>query len=277
VVRAISKVVENYKRHKSIKPTFGDLGAVQYDQRNSRISIDKVSIMTLQGRLKLATRVGDYQRQRWNRGKIRGQSDWVYKKGIFYLIVVQDIPEEKEYDPVGFLGIDLGIENIAVDSDREIFDCKKIENTRQRYFRLRRALQWNGSIGTRAAKRKLHKLAGRERRFKKDTNHCLSKYFISKAKGTTRAIGIENLKYIHSRPRVTVKSQRDRHSKWAFGELRKFLTYKAKSAGVPLTVIGPKNTSRECPKCQYVDKKNRSKDQFKCLQCGYTRRLIYNP
>jgi hypothetical protein len=35
---------------------------IQYDQRNSRISIDKVSIMTLQGRLKLATRVGDYQR-----------------------------------------------------------------------------------------------------------------------------------------------------------------------------------------------------------------------
>ncbi|MFZ0510378.1 MAG: hypothetical protein WAM14_02120 [Candidatus Nitrosopolaris sp.] len=41
------------------------------------------------------------------------------------------LPEEKEYDPMGVLGIDLGIENIAVDSDREIFDCKKIENTRQ--------------------------------------------------------------------------------------------------------------------------------------------------
>jgi hypothetical protein len=40
-------------------------------------------------------------------------------------------PEEKEYDPIGVLGIDLGTENIAVDSDREIFDCKKIENTRQ--------------------------------------------------------------------------------------------------------------------------------------------------
>jgi len=164
----------------------------------------------------------------------------IYKKGVFYLIVVQDIPEEKEYDPVGFLGIDLGIENIAVDSDRDIFDCKKIENTRRRYFRLRRTLQ---RIGTRAAKRKLRKISGKERRFKKDTNHCLSKYFISKAKGTTRAIGIENLKYIRSRSRVTVKSQRDRHSKWTFGELRKLLTYKAKKEGVPLRVIGPKNTS----------------------------------
>ncbi len=132
--------------------------------------------MTLQGRLKIATRVGDYQRQQWNRGKIEGQSDLVYKKGVFYLIVVQDVPEEKEYDPVGVLGIDLGIENIAVDSDREIFDCEKIENTRQRYFRLRKTLQ---HIGTRSAKRKLSKISGKERQFKKDTN--LSKHISQSA------------------------------------------------------------------------------------------------
>ena len=138
------------------------------------------------------------------------------------MIVVQDVAEEKEYDPVGVLGIDLGIENIAVDS-REIFESKKAENTRQRYLRLRKILQ---QIGTRSAKRKLRKISGKERRFKKDTNHFLSKYIISKAKGTIRTIGIENLKYVRSRSRVTAKSQRDRHSKWAFGELRQFLTYR---------------------------------------------------
>ena len=262
-IRIISKVVESYKHNK--KPWFKPCGAIQYDRRNSRISIDKVSIMTLQGRLKLATRAGDYQRQRWNRGKIKGQSDLIYKKGVFYLIVVQDVPEERGYDPVGVLGIDLGIKNIAVDSDREIFESKKIENTRQRYSRLRSILQ---HIGTRSAKRKLKKLSGKERRFKKDVNHVISKHIISKAKGTARAIGIENLKNIRSR--VTVRrSQRDRHSKWAFGELRSFVTYKAKCQGVPLRVIDPKNTSRACPKCQYVDKKNRNKNQFECLQCGY--------
>jgi putative transposase len=113
------------------------------------------------------------------------------------------------------------------------------------------------------------KISGKERRFKKDTNHCLSKYIISKAKGRAMAIGIECLKYIRSRSRVTVKSQRDRHSKWAFGELRSFVTYKAKREGVPLRIIDPKNTSRECPKCQHVDKKNRNNNQFECLQSGY--------
>ena len=111
-------------------------GQIQYDQRNSRISIDRVSIMTLQGRLVLTTRIGDYQRQRWNRGKIKGQTDF-YTKGVFYLIVVQDVPEEKEYDPVGVLGIDLGIEVIAVDSDREVFERKKTKHVRKRYSRVK--------------------------------------------------------------------------------------------------------------------------------------------
>jgi len=41
-VRIISKVVEAYKRHKSIKPVFKELGAIQYDQRNSPVGIDIV-------------------------------------------------------------------------------------------------------------------------------------------------------------------------------------------------------------------------------------------
>jgi putative transposase len=94
------------------------------------------------------------------------------------------------------LGVDLGIENIAVDSDREIFESKKVEDTRQRYSRLRSSLQ---HVGTKSAKRKLKRLSGKELRFKKDTNHVISKHIISKAKGTTRTIGIENLKHIRAR------------------------------------------------------------------------------
>jgi putative transposase len=106
----------------------------------------------------------------------------------------------------GVLGINLGIKNIAVDSDREIFESKKIENTRQRYFRLRKILQ---HIGTRSAKRKLRKISGKERRFKNDTNHSLSQYIISKAKGTVRAIGIENLKYIRLKAKeIDIRSAR---------------------------------------------------------------------
>ena len=83
---------------------------------------------------------------------------------------------------VGVLGVDLGIENITVDSDRQIF-----EQTRQHYNRQRSALQ---KAGTKSAKRKLKKVAGKERRFKKDTNHVIPKNIVLNAKGTTRAIAI---------------------------------------------------------------------------------------
>ena len=203
--------------------------------------------------------------------RVKGQSDLIYRKGVFYLIVVVDVPDKSEYDAIDALGIDLGIEHIAVDS-KEIFESKKVEDTRHRYSRLRSDLQ---HVGTKSAKRKLKRLSGKERRFKKDADHVISNHIISKAKGTTRAIAIEDLKYIRSR--VTVgRGQRDRHSKWTFGELRDFLTYKAKREGVPLKVVESKNTSRQCPECLYIDKRNRkTRSIFECLKCGYMEMADY--
>ena len=268
-IRIISKVVEAYKRDRTIKPNFRELGAIQYDQRNSKVGIDRVSIMTLQGRLKLATRIGEYQKARFDR--IKGQCDLIYRKGVFYLIVVVDAPEQTEYDPVGVLGVDLGIVNLAVDSDKQIFEGKKVEQVRRHYNKQRATLQ---RVGTRSAKRKLKKISGKERRFKKDTNHVISKNIVSKAKGTTRAKGIEDLTNIRSSTRGTVKDGRDkkdRHSKWTFGELRNFMTYKSAKEGVPLLKpIESKNTSRMCPRCEYIDKRNRkTRNDFECLECGY--------
>jgi putative transposase len=97
------------------------------------------------------------------------------------MIVVVDASEKSEYDPIGDLGIDLGIENIAVDSDRQIFKGKKVEMTRQRYSRLKSILR---HTGTKSAKRKLKRLSGKERRFKKDTNHVISKTIISDRLGS---------------------------------------------------------------------------------------------
>ena len=45
-VRIISKVVEANKRDKNINTVFRPLGAIQYDQRNRKVRIDEVSLMT---------------------------------------------------------------------------------------------------------------------------------------------------------------------------------------------------------------------------------------
>lgn len=270
-VRIISKVVEAYKRDKSIKPVFRELGAIQYDQRNmSWKGLDKVSLITLKDRIKLRTRIGEYQKSRADR--IRGQADLIYRNGIFYLIAVVDAPEQSEYDPVGTLGVDLGIENIATDSDGWVFNGEKVEQTRKRYNNLHSNLQRKG---TRSAKRHLKKMSGKERRFKRDTNHRISKIIVSKTKGTLRAIALEDLSGIRSRATVR-HTQRDRYSKWSFGQLRQFVEYKAKREGVPVKVVSPRNTSRECPRCHNIDARNRStRSQFRCTECGYEAMADY--
>ena len=56
-------------------------------------------------------------------------SDLFYKNNQFYIILVVDASDKSEYDPVGVLGVDLGIVNLAVDSDRQIFESSKVEKT----------------------------------------------------------------------------------------------------------------------------------------------------
>ncbi|WP_287491241.1 transposase, partial [Methanothrix sp.] len=170
-IRAISKVCEAYKRDKSIKPEFHLDGAIVYDQRIlSWKGLEKVSLITLQGRQAIPIRFGEYQKARLDR--IRGQADLILVNGIFYLCVVVEVDEETPYDPKGTLGVDLGIKYLAVDSDGEVHSGEQINQTRERLDSLKARLQ---SKGTKSAKRHLKKLSGRTARFSRDVNHCISK------------------------------------------------------------------------------------------------------
>lgn len=264
-IRAISKVCEAYKRDKSIKPEFRLDGAIVYDQRIlSWKGLEKVSLITLQGRQAIPIRFGEYQKARLDR--IRGQADLILVNGIFYLCVVVEVDEETPYDPKGTLGVDLGIKYLAVDSDGEVHSGEQINQTRERLDSLKARLQ---SKGTKSAKRHLKKLSGRTARFSRDVNHCISKHIVTKAKDTLRSISLEDLQGIRSRVTV-MKAQRRRLHTWNFGLLRTFVEYKAKVAGVPLVFVDPRNTSRTCPSCGHVSKANRpTRDEFRCESCGF--------
>jgi transposase len=63
-----------------------------------------------------------------------------------------------------------------------------------------------------------------------------------------------------------------------FGQLRQFLTYSAKLAGVADIGVDPRNTSRCYRECGFFDKANRKTQQtFSCTSFGYTRRPILQP
>ena len=264
-VRAISKVCEAYKRDKKIKPSFRPHGAVVYDQRVlSWKGLDRVSILSLSGRLIVPVVFGGYQEQRMKR--IRGQCDLLYVDGVFYLAVCVDVPEPPPENPEEWLGVDLGIKNIATDSDGNNYSGSHINNMRKRHARLRAKLQ---SKGTKSAKRLLKKRRRKESRFARDVNHRISKMLVARAKGTGRGIALEDLSDI--RERITVrKAQRRIHHSWGFYQLRTFIEYKARLAGVQVVLVDPKNTSRTCPECGHVAKENRkTRDDFRCVSCGF--------
>lgn len=266
-VRVISKVADAYKLDKKVKRTFRLLGSVAFDNRILRLVPDKntVSIWTLDGRQQMPFVCG--KRQATMLQGQRGESDLVCRDGEFYLLATCDVDEAPASTADSFLGVDLGIANIAVDSDGAVHQGNAVKNVRYRHRRLRAKLQHKGTKSTR---RRLKKLSGKERRFATWVNHNISKSIVAKAKDTSRGIAVEELGGI--RDRVTVrKSQRATLHSWSFAQLRSFIEYKARLNGVPVVAVDPRNTSRTCPSCGCVDKANRkTQDAFLCVNCGFS-------
>lgn len=268
-VRVLAKVADAYKLDRKAKRVFRLTGGIAYDDRILSWKLPKleVSIWTVDGRLRVPFVAGERQRQMLETRQ--GESDLVLVRDEWYLLAVCEVEEPTPHEVQGVLGVDLGIVNLATDSDGQTFSGAAVERTRQHYDRLRRSLQ---KVGTKSAKRKLKRLSGRERRFKSNTNHVISKRLVAKAKDTRQDLALEDLTGIRERTEPTVrKTQRSRHSKWAFGELRQYIAYKAALAGVRLHLVDPRNTSRACHACGCIDKRNRP-DQatFKCVACGHS-------
>jgi IS605 OrfB family transposase len=264
-IRAISKVVEAYKRDRSICPRFRPHGAVPYDERiMSWRGVEHVSLLTLGGRAVVPVVLAPYQAARIDRR--RGQADLIYRDCSFYLYVTVEVPEPPIADAPDYLGVDLGIVNIAADSDGNTHASGHVNGLRHRHRRLRGRLQ---AKGTRSAKRLLKLRRRQERRFSTDVNHTLSKRIVAEAQGTGRGIALEDLQGIRDRVSVRRPQRATLHG-WAFNQLGQFIAYKARLAGVPLVSVDPRNTSRTCPVCGLVDKRNRVKQaQFQCVGCGF--------
>jgi len=268
VVRAIGKVAESYRRDKEVLHIFRDTGAMVYDERIlSFKGLEYASMLTLDGRIEVPMMVAEYHRGMLMGRRVRGQADLILDNNIFYLMLVIELPDKPIFDADKFLGVDLGVVNLAADSTGETFSGSKVNNIRKRSAKLRAKLQ---SKGTKSAKRLLKKRSGKEMRFGKETNHVIAKKIVEKAKALGQGIALENLKGIRKIEKTVRKQQRRQLSSWSFYQLRQFIEYKAALQGVRVVLIDPRNTSRECPKCGYTDKANRkTRDDFECKTCGH--------
>ncbi|MEV7084951.1 transposase [Streptomyces sp. NPDC093085] len=254
-------------RAESKPVVFRPEAAQPYDDRclSWRYDARTVSIWTTAGRLKNVRFACSPDALKMLREYRKGESGLIERDGVFYLVAVCDIPEAERYEPSGFVGVDLGIVNIATASTGYRAAGRGLNRYRRRQLALRKKLQ---AKGTKSAKRLLKKRSRKEARHTADVNHVISKTIVTTAERTGSGIALEDLTGIRSRVRLR-KDQRAQLHSWSFRQLGRYIEYKAKRAGVPLVYVDPAYTSQRCSQCGHIDRRNRpSQATFACRSCG---------
>ena len=269
-----AQVAAAYQRDKRKKVSFRPWSSIPYDARLLYYrGLDRVSLTTLDGRIVVPMVMGTYQAEQF--GHVRRYAELVRRRdGKWFLMATVEFDDVPPCEPDDFLGVDLGVENLATDSDGQQHSGADVERVRVKCQTLRQRLQ---SAADRAKnhrrrkriRKKLHRRALKEANFRRNTNHVLSKRIVEQAKGTIRGIALEDLKGIRDRIRFR-KPQRARMAGWAFDQLRQFIAYKAQAAAVPVEMVDPKHTSQRCAECGHVERGNRlPQSRFCCRRCGH--------
>src|SRR5215469_9845370 len=163
---------------------------------------------------------------------------------------------------------------------------KRTRHRANHYARLRKRLQQKG---TRGAKRRLRRIAQRERRLKLQANHTIATQII---KQHPRAlIGLEHLTDIRERTKRRKRRRKKNgkgsepvspkvrkanrvYSQWSFAELHDLISYKAALCGGLSIKVDADYTSKACPVCGHTEDSNRPHKGllFACQSpnCGYT-------
>ena len=246
---AIKAAGDAFRRDKSRRVHFKAHAAIPYDQRiMSFPGSDRVSLLTLEGRVKIPFVVGphDARRLEWP----KGQSDLVYRDGGWFLYVTVDVPEASPSTPTDFLGVDLGIVNIATDSDGNVHTGADVERIRRKHNLQRKRL---GRKNTKGARKKIRRIRDKEARFRRHQNHVISKAIVRDAKRTDRGIALEDLEGIRERVTARAGDARNRLGGWGFAQLGGCIEYKARLVGVTVEIIDPANTSRTCHECGHCE------------------------
>lgn len=230
--------------------------------RSASFKNNVLSLATIKGRVKVPFTIPDCYKEyfTWDVTESLLRID---KKGrCFFLFTFSKEVTAKISDVQNrVLGIDLGVNNLAVTSDSRFYNSAKVKQFKRKFKYLRGKLQ---AKGTRSTKRLLKKLSGKEHRFMAWTNHNISKNIVSNFNGNK--IVMEDLKGIRKQRR----GKRINYwiSNWSFYQLQSFIQYKAERKGIEVVRVKPNYTSQICSKCGKLG--SRFSASFVCCQCGYS-------
>ena len=137
---------------------------------------------------------------------------------------------------------------------------KEAGHVHSKYKSMRRELQKKGKY------RKVKEIKNRESRIIRDLNHKIARKIVEVAEENHAGLKLEDLKGIRGNRKHRKGFNYNLHS-WSFFQLQKFIEYKAKLHGIPITYVEPENTSKECSRCGSIG--IREGKDFECPYCGH--------
>ncbi|MFB1065041.1 RNA-guided endonuclease InsQ/TnpB family protein [Natrinema sp. H-ect4] len=277
--QAITGCIERRsKDKKASKPTF-TAPTVKYDTRTMTLfDDDTVSLSTTESRVRcpLALPEADdgYQRQYLDSDSWSvTESTLTARDGDYFLHIgfrrhKTDIERNTAEDGT-VLGVDLGIENLAVTSTAYFFSGQELTHDLHEFEKVRAGLQ---QTGTRSAHRTLEQSSGRELRYVRDVLHRASNGIVAEAfQYNCDVIAFEDLTHIRDRTGASWGH------KWAFRTLYEQVEYKAEAEGIAVKQVGSAYTSKRCAECGFTAEENRpTRTDFRCVRCESEANADYN-
>lgn len=259
-VACIKQACGIVKRAKS-KPVVKRASVGYNFPRSASLKGDILSIVTLNGRQKFVIKVPTCYVAYFADWKLTESLLRLDKKGrcFFLFSFSKDVALVNSVSQKRVLGVDLGVNNLAVTSDGRFYHSPKVKQVKRKFKHLRSVLQ---AKGTRSSKRLLEKLSGRETRFMAWVNHNISKRIVSTF--ASGKIVLEDLKGI----RKVNRGKRMNYwiSNWSFFQLQSFIQHKAERVGVEVIRVKPAFTSQLCHKCGLLG--IRKSGCFSCSHCS---------
>lgn len=280
---AIKGVVARWQNGKKASRPHFTTSSVRYDKRSATLHDDHATLSTVNGRINaeyVLPPEGDNPHTKYLRSdefEVTGATlQYRDATDAFFLHIgttaemESEIPDDSDTEHSTVLGVDLGIEQIAVTSTGKFWSGNYLNHRRREYERVRGELQ---RTGTESAHRTIKQLGDRETRWVEDYLHCISKAIVQEA--VTHGcdeIAFEELTNIRER----LPNAKKFHT-WAFRRLYDYVAYKADGEGIDTTQVDPAYTSTRCSKCGTTLDENRpSQAKFCCQKCGYEVNADYN-
>lgn len=283
---AVTGCREQQSDGKSVsKPSFSS-PTITYDSRTMTLfENNEVSLTTIEGRIRcslLLPRDKDGYQWRFlenDRWEVT-ESTLTVQNGTYYLHIgfrrpCTDVEQAAQADETTgdgtVLGIDLGVNNLAVTSTGLFVSGDELAHWQREYEHRRGSLQ---RCGSRWAHENMQSIGRTERTRYTILLHKAANEVLEEARANECShIAFEDLTDIRER----LPDAKWQH-RWAFKKLFDYVQYKAIPYGIHVTQVPSEYSSQRCSRsdCGYTHPDNRDQSSFCCQKCGYEIHADYN-